>query len=245
MLRQGVRRTSGLPIYIQIADALETALRQDDLPLATPLPSEHELAHALHVSRPTIRQALGHLEQRSILYKRRGVGTFRAPHAIARPPRLASLYDELVEQGAHPVTYVLEVAERAAPHAVADDLHVVDGAPLVFIERVRRVDDRPIVLHTSYINLDGAAPPDQAALEAGSLYALLRARYGIELTLASQEVTARAATPREREQLELDRHACVLVAKRISFDAAGRGIEWAINTYPAGTQSFQMRLTAW
>jgi GntR family transcriptional regulator len=234
-----------LPIYIQIAEALEAALQRADPPHTTPLPSEHELAQALHVSRPTIRQALGHLEQRSILYKRRGVGTFRAPHAIARPPRLASLYDELIEQGAKPVTRVLELTERGAPQAVANDLHIPVGAPLVFMERLRTVGGRPLVLHTNYVNLDGASLPDKTELERGSLYALLRARYGIELALASQEVTARAATPRERAQLELERHSCVLVAKRISFDAAGQGIEWAINAYPPGTQSFQMRLTAW
>ena len=97
--RQGVRRASGMPLYIQIAEALEGALNGAELPLASALPSEHELSQALGVSRPTIRQALTHLEQRSVLYKRRGVGTFRAPHAMARPPRLTSLYDELVEQG--------------------------------------------------------------------------------------------------------------------------------------------------
>lgn len=244
MRRQGVRRTSGLPIYIQIAEALEAALERADSPQATPLPSEHELAHALGVSRPTIRQALGHLEQRFVLYKRRGIGTFRAPHAIARPPRLTSLYDELVAQGSKPVTRVLRLAERAAPQAVAHDLHVAVGAPLVFVERLRSVGGRPVVFHTNYLNLEGAPPPERAELEEGSLYAILRARYGVELTLASQEVTARAATPREREQLELERRGCVLVAQRISFDAAGRGIEWAINAYPPGTQTFQMRLTA-
>jgi DNA-binding GntR family transcriptional regulator len=243
--RQGIRRTSGLPVYMQIAEAFEDALTRAEVPVSSLLPSEHELAQALGVSRPTIRQALGYLEQRSVLYKRRGIGTFRAPDAIARPPRLASVYDELVAQGSAPVTKVLQLAECPAPPAVAEDLHVSVDAPVVWVERLRTVEARPVVLHSTYLNLEGAPPPDRAELEQGSLYALLRVRYGIELTLASQEVTARAATPREREQLELDRRSCVLVAQRVSFDAAGRGIEWAINAYPPGTQSFQMRLSAW
>jgi DNA-binding GntR family transcriptional regulator len=243
--RQGVRRTSGISLYIQIAESLEDALTRADLPMATPLPSEIELAQALGVSRPTIRQALGYLEQRSVVYRRRGVGTFRAPHAIARPARLVSLYDELVEQGTVPVTRVLQLAERAAPDSIAHDLHIPVGAPLVFVERLRTVNGRPLILHSNYLNLDGAPAPDRVELEQGSLYALLRSNYGIELTLASQEVTARSASPRERKYLELNRGSCVLVAQRASFDAAGRGIEWAINAYPPGTQSFQMRLTAW
>ena len=243
--QQGVRRASGLPLYIQIAEALESALKGAELPLVSPLPSEHELAQALGVSRPTIRQALTHLEQRSVLYKRRGVGTFRAPQAMARPPRLSSLYDELVEQGSVPVTRVLQIRQVPAPDSIARDLHVPAGAPLVFLERLRKVGDRPVVFHTNYLNLDGKPPPDRAELEQGSLYAILRTRYGIELTLASQDVTARAASPAERKHLELGSGGCVLVAQRVSFDPTGRGIEWAVNVYPPGTQSFRMRLSAW
>ncbi len=241
----GIRRASGLPLYIQIAEALEAALTRADLKLTNPIPGEWELAQVLGVSRPTIRQALTYLEQRSVLYKRRGVGTFRAPPAFARPPLLTSLYDELLERGSAPVTRVLQIAELPAPPQIAADLHVASGAPLVLLQRLRTVDGRPIVLHTTYLNLDGKPHPDRVDLEQGSLYTILRTRYGIELTLASQDVTARAASPDERKHLELGSRGCVLVAQRTSFDAAGRGIEWAINVYPAGTQSFRMRLSAW
>jgi GntR family transcriptional regulator len=210
-----------------------------------PLPSEHELASAIGVSRPTIRQALGFLEQRSVVYKRRGIGTFRAPRSIARPPRLRSLYEELVEQGVTPVTRVLKITALAASAEVAHDLHVPEGAPLVQVERVRTVDGRPIVLHTNTLNLEGRPPPLQADLERNSLYVLLHSTYGIDLTLASQEVMARTASQYERKHLELGRQGCVLVAHRVAFDASGRGVEWAINVYPAGTHSFRMRLTVW
>ena len=243
--RQGVRRASGLALYVQIAEALQEALASADVPDTRPLPSEHELAQALGVSRPTIRQALGYLEQRSVLYKRRGVGTFRTPRAIARPSRLDSLYQDLIERGEVPVTRVLQLAEVPASGDVARDLHVPEGTPLVLVERLRTLDGRPIVLHINYLHLQGQPPPERAELEQGSLYALLQSHYGIELTLASQEVTARAATPRERKHLALGGQGCVLVAHRVSFDAAGRGVEWAINVYPPGTHSFSMRLTAW
>jgi hypothetical protein len=32
---------------------------------------------------------------------------------------------------------------------------------------------------------------------------------------------------------------------RDAFDAAGRGVKWAVNAYAPGSQAFQMRLTAW
>src|SRR5262249_35145910 len=131
-----------------------------------------------------------------------------------------------------------------ASEDIARDLHLLPGAPLVYLVRRRTVAGQPIVLHTTFLNLDGQPLPDRAELERGSLYALLRARYGIELTLASQEVTARGATLVERRQLGLGRQGCVLLSRRVSFDAAGRGVEWAVDAYPPGTHSFHMRLTA-
>ncbi len=243
--RQGLHRGPGVPLYIQIAEALEGAVSETNLPDTVPIPSEPELAQILGVSRPTIRQALGYLEQRSVLYRRRGVGTFRAPHAIGRPPRLRGLFDELAEQGLTPVTTVLSIQKISASAEIAADLRLAVGTPLVLVERLREVDGRPIVLHRNYLNLSGQAPPDPAELARGSLYTLLRTRYGIELALASQTISARQAERNERKHLMLGQNACVLVAQRVSFDPAGQGIEWAINTYPAGSHSFQMRLTAW
>jgi DNA-binding GntR family transcriptional regulator len=138
----------------------------------------------------------------------------------------------------------LQLRELPAPASIAQDLHVSPGAPLVLVERLRLVDGRPLVFHTTYLNLDGRPAPATGDLERGSLYALLRTRYGVDLTLASQDVTARLATPAERKHLALRSGSCVLVAQRVSFDASGRGIEWAVNVYPPGTQTFRMRLSA-
>src|SRR5713101_7080142 len=43
----GIRRASGLPLYIQIAEALEAALTRADLKSTDPIPGEYELAQVL------------------------------------------------------------------------------------------------------------------------------------------------------------------------------------------------------
>jgi Transcriptional regulators len=237
------RRANALPLYVQVAQAIEAVLASRRPDPVEPIPPERELAQALRVSRPTIRHALAYLSQMSVIYKRRGVGTFATPPAITRPSRLTSFHDDLVERGLQPTTRVLRLELVEAEKEIAADLHIEAGTPLVLIERVRSVEGRPVALHTNHIDLKGGEPPSPQDLEDTSLYELLRRRYGFELAMASQRVGARAATKREAALLGLASPACILYAQRISFDTAGRGIEHAINVYPAGTQVFEMHLT--
>lgn len=57
------------------------------------LPSEHELAATFGLSRQTVRQTLGELEQEGWVYRKQGKGTFAAPKAEAAEPdrRLAGM----------------------------------------------------------------------------------------------------------------------------------------------------------
>jgi DNA-binding FadR family transcriptional regulator len=61
------------------------------------LPSEHELARMLRVSRPVLREALGHLRALGLIVSRNGRGSFIA--SISRGPLLLGRYslDELHE----------------------------------------------------------------------------------------------------------------------------------------------------
>lgn len=64
------------PLYLQIAQHLREHIINGDYPLNTRIPTEKELAAALDVSRPTVRQALTLLEQEGRLIRVKGSGTF-------------------------------------------------------------------------------------------------------------------------------------------------------------------------
>ena len=66
---------SGMPRYLQIADAIRRDLRGEGERIA----SEHALCARFNVSRPTIRQALDVLVQEGRLYRHAGRGTFSTP----------------------------------------------------------------------------------------------------------------------------------------------------------------------
>ncbi|MFI7583019.1 GntR family transcriptional regulator [Kocuria sp. M1N1S27] len=79
-------RNSPVPLYHQLALALEGAIRSGALAPDTRLDSEIELAARWHVGRVTVRSALQRLADAGLVIRTRRVGTYvTSPHQWARP----------------------------------------------------------------------------------------------------------------------------------------------------------------
>ncbi|MDO8307252.1 MAG: GntR family transcriptional regulator [Actinomycetota bacterium] len=229
-----VSRVSPQPLHLQASTAIESVLTAYHDAADIPLPSEPDMAAALGIGRPTLRQALANLVQSGRLYTKRGVGTFVAPVVLSRPARLTSLHDDLEAQGLHPSTVVLGLEEILAGEVEAQDLAVPLGTPLVHIRRLREAAGKPLALIDNILNLGGAPAPDRDALAEHGLYATMRAQYGIEMGMASVSVRARLATKAERGLLQQGYPCAVLVARRVAYDQARRGVEIGTTVYAEG-----------
>lgn len=64
------------PIYIQICDGIIERIVRKDLKGGSQLESVRELALSLNVNINTVRKAYNTLENKDIIYKKRGIGTF-------------------------------------------------------------------------------------------------------------------------------------------------------------------------
>lgn len=230
--RTSVSRSNGIPLYLQTAQVIKRSLQALPADSDGLLPPEKELYTAIGVSRPTLRQALAHLTKQGLIYTRQGVGTFRAPPALSRPARIASLYADLEARGMRPTTRVLAIDRVPANDDAASELHVQSGTVLERFERLRLAGGRPIALMFGLVCLHGGEPLAKEPLESESLYGLLQSNYGIELTMGTQRISCRLATRREEDLLEVPRKSPVLVVRRVTFDARGRGIEIGTTIYP-------------
>lgn len=83
--------TSPVPLYHQLAMAIEEALTTGSLLPGDRLESEAALASRLGLSRPTVRHATEQLVRKGLLVRRRGVGTQVVRAQIDRATRLASI----------------------------------------------------------------------------------------------------------------------------------------------------------
>lgn len=192
----------------------------------TLLPGEVELAERFEISVGTVRKALTALVAEGLLARRPRVGTVvtgRSPeHSLRfffRYFRLHGADGSLVNS--RPVTIAL--TETPAGVADAKRLGIAADAPVINLQRLRLVEDRPVMADT--YRIPAARVPGferNAAALPPLLYLHLLENWGIRITAVREELRAELATSEDRRMLALPDPASVMVIEAICFDQAGQ-----------------------
>lgn len=131
--------------------ALATDLERDILSgrrrTGTKLPTERELAQRTGVNRRVVRDALDELERAGFIIRRQGSGTYVAARRLEQSLLgHFSIVDALRSSGAEISTTIISCELGSPLPAVATDLEIEPSAPVLELERLRRVDDEPLML---------------------------------------------------------------------------------------------------
>jgi GntR family transcriptional regulator len=95
------------PIYVQIAEWLETEILSESIKADEKVYSQYQLAEMLNINPATAAKGLNILADENILYKKRGLGMFVSAEAKGivkakrRDQTLKSLVAELVREALH------------------------------------------------------------------------------------------------------------------------------------------------
>lgn len=233
-------RGSRVPLYFQLAQQLEDAIRDGRLRPGDRIDTETDLAERLGLGRPTVRQAVQELVSKGLLVRRRGVGTQVVAAQFTRPLELTSLFDDLAAADHRPTTRVLDLRAVPAEDHVATALSIPPDSIVTYVERLRLQRDEPLALMRNWLPVD-VVELDEPRLSSSGLYELLR-RAGVHLRIADQRIGARAATRVEALQLGLRTGAPLLTMDRTAFDDGGRAVEYAEHCYRADAYSFDTTL---
>jgi DNA-binding GntR family transcriptional regulator len=95
-------RSSPVPLYYQLAQAIEAAIRDGHLAPGDRFENELDLAKRLTLSRPTTRRAIQEVVDKGLLVRKRGVGTQVVQNPVHRRVELTSLFDDLARAGQEP-----------------------------------------------------------------------------------------------------------------------------------------------
>ncbi|MFP3854779.1 MAG: GntR family transcriptional regulator [Anaerolineales bacterium] len=239
-----VDHNSPIPFYVQVKKKLQGAIEQGEWQPGDQLPGEMELCDQFGVSRTVIRQALSDMVHEGYIIRRKGKGTFIAEPKIREGlvQELTGFYQDMAERGHEPISRVMRSEIVDATGVVASHLMIDEGTPVVEIERLRFVEDEPIVLVTTY--LPESLCPDlvDADLERRSLYAFIEEHYGLVIARGRRTVQAVPANEYEAEHLGVPKGAPLILLDSVSYLEDGTPLEYYHALHRGDRSQFDVEL---
>jgi len=203
------------PKYLQIRDALIRRMG-GEYAVGHQLPTEHALCDEFGVSRETIREALAGLEERGLIRRHRGQGTFleRLPE---NPPesRYTGLVEDFTELGFATESEVLESGPALPPPYVCSAMRVPQGEMLYRILRLRHLDGETLALHDSFLPIDVAEELVDLDLGHTTLFEEISKSLGRPLQEDFQGIDAEVADAVTSTRLKVAFGSPLLVIRRV------------------------------
>lgn len=244
-LRTVIDRSSAIPLYVQIKQALSEQIENGSWKPGKCIPGETELCNIFGVSRTVVRQALKDMVYEGLVVREKGRGTFVAEPKISTKSlvhSLAGFYEDMVERGLETVADVLEQAMIPATAKIADQLDIEVMTPVVKIIRLRYVQEEPIVLVTSYLPYDKCRALVNADLTHQSLYAFLEARCGLQVSSGHRKIDAVAANEYEARLLQIEVGSPLLRLDSVSYLKDGTPLEYFHGLFRSDRAYFEVEI---
>ena len=239
-----VDHDSPIPYYVQVKQALQESIEQGQWQPGEQLPGDMEFCQMFDVSRTVIRQALSEMVHEGFVIRRKGRGTFVAEPKIRESlvQELTGFYQDMSERGHEPTSKVLKQEIVPATAKIASHLEIEPGTPVIEIERLRFVQDEPLVLVTTY--MPEALCPEliHEDLTHQSLYAYLEERYGLTMARGRRIIQAVPANEHEALHLQVNRGAPLIQLDSVSYLEDGTPAEFYYALHRGDRSQFEVEL---
>ncbi|KLK94198.1 GntR family transcriptional regulator [Microvirga vignae] len=229
------------PLYLQLQQSIEDAVRKGSLKADDALPGERDLAKQLGISRVTVRKAITGLVKKGVLIQRWGSGTFIAPQMRLEQPlsQLSSFTDDMSARGLQSSAVLLN---RSTGQASPDELMALGLSPGESVSRVNRLRmANGIPMAIEHAVIPSRFLPDPSLVKQ-SLYAALHEQ-GYMPARALQRLHAVLLNEEQATLLHVPPQSPALYIERRSFTAAGEVVEFTSSYYRGDAYDFVAELT--
>lgn len=208
-----------------ICRALQEQIERGLLPQGGKLPAERQLAEVFDTTRITLREALGQMEARGLIYREDRRGWFVSPPRIAYNPLVRSHFHAMVgEQGRVPETEVLSARIVPTPAEMCERLELPALSSVIQIRRARRIDGRLVLYVEHYLNpqvFPGILDFDLTR----SLTDLYASEYDIRYGRVAFDMVPTALPAEAASILKVTAGSPALLITRVNRDQHGRVID--------------------
>jgi GntR family transcriptional regulator len=218
---------SAVPLYSQVRERLRERIVDGTYAANDRLPSESAIGALLKVSRITVRQALGDLQNEGVIFTVPGKGTFVAG---TRPrqdlARLEGFGEAMSRKGHRIVNRVTRHVLASAPPEVALRLARPAGAPVTEIHRVRCLDGKPVSFEMTYLPPSIGERLRDENLAERDIFTILETDYAIALGHADIQIGAVNADAELARALEVAPGTALLRIERLTVTKGGDPIDF-------------------
>jgi GntR family transcriptional regulator len=190
---------SPLPRYYQIQQNILDLIDSNVLRAGDALPSERGLSEAFGVSRMTVRQAISKLSTQGVLRRLHGVGTFVTEASAIMPlsPAVTGFSERIRSAGMTPASQVITLEVIPATPVVAERLVIEPNSPVIFLKRLRLVNDEPLMVEKSYLSHQKYSQLLDHDFSRQSLYDVLGKQYQIHILETEETLEPTLLNPEE------------------------------------------------
>jgi GntR family transcriptional regulator len=234
-----------IPLSQQVANDILASIEAGNLarPSDGLLPSEAELSQRYNVSRATVRESLSRLEQRGVIIRRHGVGTFlnsQRPIIESGLERLESL-DTL----AHRIDLKtsmdeLRIEERQANSIEAKQLHVSEDCTIISVSRVISVGDKRVAYLVDITPVEFLDKRDLGESFLGSVLDIFIQRGQPVLSHSLTDIAIENASETVSKKLQLPLGEPLLKLTASLFSQEGRVVDYSHSYFVPGFFRFHV-----
>ncbi len=188
--------SSDIPLYAQLVGIIKRHISSGTLAVGDLLPSEAELCRSLDISRNTVRQAIGDLEDEGLVVRKRGKGTFVADPNTNRRGVRYSFTTEVSSLGKVPSSTLVDFDLVVADSELCRKMELKEDTCVYCFTRIRNVDGQPLILETSYYPQFIYPNLTREMVQTHSFYSLL---YHVGITPFSADDSYEAVTLNEQQ----------------------------------------------
>lgn len=218
-------------LYLQIAKQIQKKIETFELKEGDLIPSERELAETYKVSRITTKNAIEYLQEKGLVYREVGRGTFVAKPKMQKIFAFKGFSEFIRSTGRIPGSEIIEQNLLEADESIADELQIAIGDSYISIERIRTADKEPVALQKSYIPSHICPDLENKDITTRSLYSIFKEEYGIFPAWAEAEVRACLADEKEAQMLKIEKGNALLVVNALTLTEKFEVIEKVTTKY--------------
>ncbi len=223
-----LERGASEPLWVQLRNLIEDAIREGELGPLARLPSEQTICDFFNVSRPVVRGAISSLASDGLVTKMPRRGMFIAPPRQETEFLTANLsvYSDLSARGHEVTSKTFEFVRTLPDEEEQRVFRLPDGGRVVRIGRVYYMDGNPLTY--THISLPGHKVPDieEIALDGRSIFGTLRERYGLVAVRAERWLSAAMPHPAAAAMMGVPEDEPMIWIESVAYDPDGGPLEF-------------------